>query len=102
MAGPITDGKSFNFFQKVTVSGADFTEDADVVFNFRGQEGFYIVNYGPGTVQCSYNGNTVHGEFKPSTPTESQQFDHRRVSRIWFKLTSGGASEVVVQAWAAK
>ncbi len=98
MAGPITQGKDFNFYQEVTVTNASFPHDADVEFNFRGQQSFSLVIESGTRVEYSFNGNTLHGSLVAGTATEAIMFDNRRVSRIWFRTTS--TSTVRVEAWA--
>lgn len=99
MVGSIDNGKDFNFFQKVTVTNTSFADDADVVFNFRGQQSFTLVNEGSVTIEYSFNGNTLHGDLTPGTNTAALLFPNRRVSRIWFRAAS--SSTVRVEAWSA-
>lgn len=101
MPGPITNGKDFNFYQRMVVSSGTFQSNADVVFNFRGQEGLLLINEGTGVVEVSFNGTTVHARLDSSNAaTNKMQFDHRRVSRIWLRTTSGTPT-IQVQAWVA-
>ena len=97
---PITLGKSFDFFEKVTVSVVDFPEDSQITFNFRGQQTLSIVNESANVVEYSFNGNTIAGDMTPGTPTAAIFFDNRRVSAIWFRVPSGVASLIRVEAWA--
>ncbi len=100
---PITNGKDFQFFEKTDVSSLSFGGNADVAFNFRGQQSLSIVNEGSDVIEYSFNGNTVHGDMTPSTPTAAIFFDNRRVSKIWFRVAAGGSGThtIRVEAWAA-
>src|SRR5690242_17526320 len=100
-AGPIVDGKDFNYFNKVTVSAANFGTNADVVINFRGQVGFSMMNESNGVVEYSFNGNTLHGDIDSSKDSKTLKFDSRRITKIWFRLKSGGPCVIRVEAWAA-
>ncbi len=97
--GPITVGKDYNYFEKVTVASASFNSEPDSFFNIKGQQSFSLVNEGTGVIEYSYNGTTLHGDMTPSSPTAAIFFDNRRVSKIWFRLKSGAASVVRVEAW---
>lgn len=101
MPGKIVAGKDFNQFTKPTITNSSFPVDADVFFNFRGLVSFSLVNEGSGVIDYSFNGTTVHGDLTPGTPTAAIFFDNRRVPCIWFRLKSGAASVVRVEAWAA-
>jgi hypothetical protein len=96
---PITNGKDFNFFTKVNVSNAVFAESSDVIFNFRGQFSFSLINEGSGIVEYSFNGSVLHGDMKPGSPSEALFFDNRRVSKIWFRALSG-TNTIRIEAWA--
>ena len=98
----ITQGKDFNYFKKVTVINAEFdSENPEVVFNFRNQVAFSIINEGDTIVEYSFNSSTLHGDMTPGTPSSAIVFDNRRVSKIWFRNPSGGSNIVRVEAWAA-
>ena len=106
MSGPITQGKDFNFFRKLFVTSNTFAHntnsDADVVFNFRFQVGFSLINEGTSVVQYSFNGNTLHGDMTPGTSSAALFFNHRSVSQIWFRKedADGYDGYVRVEAWA--
>lgn len=99
--GPIINGKDFNFFAKIDVTNTEFTSNAQVVFNFRNQIAFSLVNEGSAIIEYSFNGNTLHGDMTLGTPTTALIFDNRRVSKIWFRVPGGGSHRVRVEAWAA-
>lgn len=92
-------GRDHNFFEKTTVNDAAFPDSANVLINVRYVNGFSLVNEGSAVVEYSFNGNTVHGDLTPGTPTEAIFFDNRRVSKIWFRTASAGQI-VRVEAWA--
>lgn len=94
-------GKDYNYFERVTVSGADFPEFADVHFNFRfSNMSFSLVWEGTGVIEYSFNGNTVHGDMENGQPTQAIFFDDRVVPGIWFRLKSGSSGTVRVESWA--
>lgn len=99
-----TAGADFNYFAKTTVSSASFTANPDQVISFNTQ-GLIFINEGTSNiVEYSFNGNTVHGQLDSNagSVTKILTFDNRVVSLIWFRLTSGSAGNVSVQAWATK
>lgn len=96
---PITTGKDFNKFAKVTVNTTAFNTDADFAINFRGQFSFSLVNEGTAIIEYSFNGTTLHGDMTPGTPTAALSFDNRRISKIWFRTSTPG-QVVRVEAWA--
>jgi len=93
MTGPITQGKDFNYFTKLTVANTTFDAvAADVMIPFRGLASFSIMNEGGVAVEYSFNGSTVHGDSTPGEGSEVLVFEHRRVSKIWFKVASGSTT----------
>jgi hypothetical protein len=97
--GPITSGVDHNFFQKVIVTATSFPADSDVVMRFRGAvKTLTMVNEGASVIEYSFNGNTLHGDMTPGTPTAALSFDNRPMSKIWFR-TAGGPATVRVEAW---
>src|ERR1017187_8707711 len=87
---PITYGRDFNFFQKVTVTWSVFNTNADLCITFPSQ-GLLLLNedgYGA-VVQVSFNGNTVHDELNANLPSKGIAYDVRQISKIWFKIVSG-------------
>lgn len=100
--GPIINGKDFNFFRRVTVVSTSFSSDCNIVINITGQEGFTMHNEGTGIVEYSFNGNTVHGDMDSTKDSKTLKFDHRRVSKIWFRIKTGSSIPVRFEAWAAK
>lgn len=98
-----TTGKDFHKFALIEVDGYAFAENADVVFNFRHSNlSFSLVNQGEGTIEYSFNGNTLHGDLTVGTPTEAIFFDNRDIEGIWFRAKDGDAidSIVRVEGWA--
>ena len=104
--GPINIGRDYNFFQKKSVTKTTFGVSADgyacdMIITFPTQ-GLIFINEGSGTVEYSFNGNTVHGELdSASTSTKMLTFNDRVVSKIWFRVKSGSSGPIVVsvQAW---
>lgn len=99
MPGPITAGKNFNYFSKTTVSNAAYTSASTISINMRNQEGISMNNLGTGVIRFSLNGTTDAGELDGSKATKDRLWEHRRMTHIWFRLVSGGASEIQVEAW---
>jgi hypothetical protein len=107
----ITYGFDYNFFKQVTPgsSGAGvFGTDCDVVINIIVPT--YTVTFwlppsggNSGTVQYSFNGNTIHGTLDGAGLTAPQflQFDNRVISKIWFS-TQAGSPVVRVEAWGVR
>jgi hypothetical protein len=103
----ISYGRDFNFFANVTPgsSGAGtFATDCDVIITFSTYTvTFWLPTTGGGSVQYSFNGNTIHGTLDsagvlgPNTLT----FDNRVISKIWF-TTTGGSPVVRVEAWSIR
>ena len=99
--GPVTSGLDHNFFKKVTVTSENFVNDADALITVKYVRQFSFVNEGADVIQYSFNGNTLHGDLTPGTPTAAIIFDNRPVTKIWFRLTGSGSSVVRVEAWGA-
>lgn len=99
MVTPRLVGKDFNFFQKLTISSATFNNNSDVNFSFRGRASFTFSNEGTGVIEYSFNGNTLHGDMTPGTASAALTFDNRQATAVWFRLKSGSASIVRVEAW---
>jgi len=100
---PITYGRDFNFYKKMSVSATAFNTDADMIITFTTQ-GVQFLNLGSGTanvIEFSFNGNTVHGELDASRVSAGITFDNRVVCKIWFRIQSGstGPVDVSVNAW---
>lgn len=96
-----TQGKDFNYFKKVDVASSSFQDNPEIVINIRGISSFSLVNEGDAVVEYSFNGETVHGDLTPDTPTEAIFFDNRPVSYIWFRTATPGQT-VRVEAWVGK
>ena len=96
----INIGFDDNFFKLVTISNVDFTEDSSVKIDVLNQVSLSLVNYGTETIEYSFNGNKLHGDLRPNTPTEAIFFDDRRVDQIWLRSPTGTTCEVRVEAWA--
>lgn len=106
--GYTTLGRDFNFFQKITVTWSTFGggsvdgEQPDVLITFPTQ-GLLLLNEDPASViQVSFNGETVHDQLDPTLPSRGIAYDNRSVSKIFFRLLSGGSAVVSVRAWGVK
>lgn len=95
----ITNGRDFNFFKKITVSSSTFSNTCDAIITFTTQSVSFLIVSGTGTIEYSFNGNTTHGDMDSSASSKGLVFDNRVVSKIWFKLTSGGPVTVRIEAW---
>ena len=104
--GYTTNGRDFNFFQKVSVTATTFGGSSvdgyqpDIIITFPTQ-GVIFLNEGSGIVEYSFNGNTLHGELDSTKPSVGLAFDNRVVSKVWFRVKSGSSGPIVVsvQAW---
>lgn len=108
-------GHDFNFFQKIAVTSGTFggTESdgynpatgyygPDMVITFPTCGLILTALSGTGTVEYSFNGNTVHGELTVASAFNQQlTFNNRSVSMIWLRVQSGstGPITISVQAW---
>ena len=103
-------GRDFNFYQIVSVNTSTFGGGStdgyqpDIVITFPTRNVTFI-SYGSttnNTVEYSFNGNTVHGDLKPTTPSASLEFDNRTVTTVWFRLKAGssGPVDIRIEAWA--
>jgi len=94
----ITDGKDFNFFDKLVITATSFQNEADVVIRFRGPQRLHFSLEAGTTVEYSFNGNTVHGDMTTSQASAERDFGVRAGKKIWFRVPSGSAT-VRVEAW---
>ncbi len=94
--GPQTRGKDFNFYQEEAVSGVtDFPEEPQIFMKMRGPRRMIFI-CPVGTVEYSFNGNTLHGKMVSGEPSEKLEFDVRMEDKIWVRGTSG---TLQVHAW---
>lgn len=97
---PITWGKDFNFYRKLSVVGANFASTSDILITFP----TYTVNFSlesTGVVQYSFNGTDVHGEMDSTKSSKDLSFQNRQLCKIWFKLISGTGT-VRIEAWGTR
>ncbi|MGI0058137.1 MAG: hypothetical protein ACREBJ_00070 [Nitrosotalea sp.] len=101
----ISYGRDFNFFKNVTPGSSTpgvFAADCDVVITFSTYNVTFWMgsSLGAGTMQYSFNGNTVHGTIDSAGTTAPAflEFDNRVVSKIWFS----GTGVVRVEAWSIR
>lgn len=99
--GKRTQGKDFNFFQKINVTSPGFAPSPDLIITFPTQGVVFINENNSGIVEYSFNGNTVHGELDPSLPSKSKVFDNRVISIMWWRVKSGSSGPITVsiEAW---
>jgi hypothetical protein len=100
---PISYGRNFNFFQKVTVTAPTFNTNCDLIITFPTQ-GILLLNedgYGA-IVQVSFNGNSVDDELNANLPSKGIAYDVRQISKIWFQIVSGSSAVVSVRAWGTR
>lgn len=95
-----TTGKQFSYFRRINVANAAFNSDADVVLNFRGRGSFTLQNEGTGIIEYSFNGNILHGDSNAAKYSGTLTFTDRAETLIWFRLKSGTASDIRIEAWA--
>lgn len=101
---PITWGRDWNFFQKLSVTTVGtFNTNCDMIISFTTQ-GVQFLNLGTGVIEYSLNGNTVHGELNSANASAGLTFDNRVISKIWFRVQTGSTAPIVVsvQAWATQ
>ena len=98
--GPNTTGKDFNFFKRVTVTETNFPSTPQIVINIRDVRSFTMLNEGDQTIEYSFNGNTVHGDLIPNSPSAGLTFDERTVGKVW--LRAAGTSTLRFEAWSKR
>ncbi len=94
-----TYGKDFNYFKRLSISNTGFSTDADFVVPFRGESSIVLINESSNTIEYSFNGHTTHGDLVPNTPCSALAFYGRAQSCIWFKVASGVASNIRIEAF---
>lgn len=99
----ITQGADFNFFDRQTITLSEFGNAdgyANVIIPIRTSYlVLSLINEGGDTIEYSFNGNTLHGDLVPNTPSEALLFEGRSAFKIWFRVPSG-SSTVRVEAYA--
>ena len=95
---PIVSSYNHNYFNRITVASGAFNTAPDVILGITGNPSLSLINEGTGTIQYSFNGNTVAGDLVPGTPSAQMVFNHRGYSQIWFRLSSGVAYNVRIEA----
>ena len=96
-AGKQNIGKDFNYYKEVTVTGvADFTEECQAFSKFRGARRMLFVCTA-GSVEYSFNGNTVHGAMDSALAQSAQlNFGPRQEDKVWVR----GTGTVQIHMWA--
>jgi len=103
-----TQGRDFNFFQKLDVNTTSFgvgsdSQQPDIIISFANY-GLILTNETTGQiVEVSFNGNTVHCELNGTVTSTTRilNFSNRQISMIWFRVKSGstGPINITVTAW---
>lgn len=92
--GPQTKGKDFNFYQEEAVAVADFPTEPQIFMKMRGPRRMIFICT-TGSVEYSFNGNTLHGVTTSGEPSEKLEFDVRGEDKIWLR----GTGTIQVHAW---
>ena len=97
---PVNRRKDTNFFEKFDVSSTSFDVLASWNFISVGLAVMVESNDSSDIVQYSFDGETVHGDMRPTFPSEAIIFDNRAQSKIWFRRATPGVAVIVrVEAW---
>lgn len=106
--GYTTQGRDWNFFQKITVTASSYGgssvsgEQPDIILPFTTQSILFLNEDSSSIISVSFNGTTQHDELNPILPSRSVVYDNRVISKIWFKLVSGSSAVVSVRAFATR
>ena len=95
--GPINFGKEKFFFQKLVVSAPNFGTNADIAVTLTSKNSLLFVNQGPGVIELSFNGISVHAELNISTGTSNLVVTDPSIVKVWFRLKAGAPSTISVQ-----
>lgn len=93
---PILLGKDFNYFKRFSVTNTSFPTEPQVIITFRGPQRL-IFTIETGTVEYSFNGNTLHGDLVGGTERGKMEFITRPNKKIWFRASS--SVEITVEAY---
>lgn len=93
---PITTGKDYNYFKRFSVTDTTFPSIPQVFIAFRGPQRL-IFTIETGTVEYSFNGNTLHGDLVGGTERGKMEFITRPNKQIWFRASA--AAEITVEAY---
>jgi len=106
-----TQGRDYNFFQKVTVTWNQFGGGAtdgyspDCIITLPSSfSSLWLINEtGSTVVEVSYNGYTVHDELNPTIlPQGAQYLNRPGCSLIWLRLKTGASATVSIRAWGVR
>ena len=90
-----TEGKDFNYFVEVSVSGTSaFPAAAQAFSKFRGARRMLFVCT-TGSVTYSFNGRNVHGKMNSSDASSQLNFGPRQEDKVFFY----GTGTVQVHMW---
>ena len=87
-------GTDFNFYQVTAVATASFPTTAQAILRFRGQHQLMFICES-GSVEYSFNGNTVHGKATAAGQDAKLMFGVRTGNKIWLR----GTGTIRIEAW---
>lgn len=92
-----------NFFAKLSISSTNFIPSQRAKWDFNSNGLSFLVESDKthDVVEYSFNGEDVHGDMTPLTPSEGIIFDGRFENNVWFrrKAESNNVVIVRVEAW---
>lgn len=96
-----TNNPSTNYFNKIVISSASFAPiNPDVILGPFPIAQLTFQNEGPGVIEYSFDGTLVHGDSDPAKASANLTFPNRQVCTVWFRLKSGGATTIRIEAYA--
>jgi hypothetical protein len=95
--GPRTLGRDRFFFERKEITSTTFNESADFALTLISKNSVLLINEGPGIIEYSFNGTTVHGELNSSIGTNAVSVNDPSIVKIWFKIKYGISASVTVQ-----
>lgn len=93
----MTTRKDRFLFEKVIVSSAIFQAEPDLNLDLIDNQSILFVNQNGGAVEVSFDGSTVHAELNLNIGTGSLTIDKFIFNKIWFRLSSGVSTTILVQ-----
>jgi hypothetical protein len=93
----MTTRKERFLFEKVPVSSIAFQPEPDLTLDLIDNQSILFVNQNGGSVEVSFDGSTVHAELNPNIGTGSLTIDKFTFNKIWFRLSSGVSTTILVQ-----
>lgn len=93
----MTTRKERFLFEKIPVSSPSFQVEPDLILDLLDNQSILFVNQNNGSVEISFDGSTIHAELNPNIGTGSLAIENFTFNKIWFRLSSGVATTVLVQ-----